>query len=210
MNEKSYLTPSLSNSPSSGNPPPPYRYPTTASTTPSTSRPSSRPSSPPPLPHGSSLPTSPININNNNSNGSPGTFSLNLGGGRYGGYYVIKLPMIIQRILGLLLRRWKSLLFIAIFGTLAAFGMFGAMWTEWREMTYTRRVAEKEIGCSGCLENDSNIDDVIREILLSLLIRFPILFPYCYSNLNTGWIHIPGFRLNMQEQEKELKRYQEN
>ncbi|PWN94808.1 hypothetical protein FA09DRAFT_332710 [Tilletiopsis washingtonensis] len=49
-----------------------------------------------------------------------------------------QLPRLAHACAALLLRRWKSVLFIALFGTLAAFGMFGAMWTEWREMTYYR------------------------------------------------------------------------
>lgn len=126
MSEKSYLTPSLSPASSSshnGNhPPPPYRFHHLPST-PGGSLPSSRPSSPP---HGGSVP----------SPGQPGTFLLNLG--KYGGYYVITIPITFQRLLGIGIRRWKTLLFIGLFGTLAAFAMFGALWTEWREMTYYR------------------------------------------------------------------------
>lgn len=70
------------------------------------------------------------------SPGQPGTFLLNLG--KYGGYYVITIPVTFQRLLGVAIRRWKTLLFIFLFSTLAAFTMFGAMWTEWREMTYYR------------------------------------------------------------------------
>ena len=68
--------------------------------------------------------------------GAPGTFVINLG--RYGGYYIFSIPVTMQRLLGILLRRWKTVIFVIFFGTLAAFGMFGAMWTEWREMTYYR------------------------------------------------------------------------
>lgn len=70
------------------------------------------------------------------SSTGPGTLGINLG--RYGGYYVLSIPVTVQRALGMLLRRWKSVIFVLFFGTLAAFGMFGAMWTEWREMTYYR------------------------------------------------------------------------
>jgi len=163
MNEKSYLTPSLtpngsSNIPinsnqgsSSSSAPPPYRFHPTNPSTPSHSRPSSRPSSPP---HGGSLPSPGLSSSSSSNNHhhhhplnspyhqstttNPGTFSLNLGGGSYGGYYVIQIPLILQRILGLLLRRWKSLVFIGVCGTLMAWGIFGAVWTEWREMTYVR------------------------------------------------------------------------
>ncbi|PWN21325.1 hypothetical protein BCV69DRAFT_166983 [Microstroma glucosiphilum] len=124
MSEKNYLTPSLSPASSSNgsNPPPPYRFHQLPST-PGGSLPSSRPGSPP---HGGSVP----------SPGQPGTFLLNLG--KYGGYYVITIPVTFQRLLGVAIRRWKTLLFIFLFSTLAAFTMFGAMWTEWREMTYYR------------------------------------------------------------------------
>lgn len=129
MSEKAFLTPSLSPASSSsnngnngGNPPPPYRFHHLPST-PGGSLPSSRPGSPP---HGGSVPNP----------DQPGTFLLNLG--KYGGYYVITIPVTFQRVLGIAIRRWKTLLFIGLFGTLAAFAMFGAMWTEWREMTYYR------------------------------------------------------------------------
>ncbi|PWN28495.1 hypothetical protein BDZ90DRAFT_149698 [Jaminaea rosea] len=129
MSEKAFLTPSLSPASSSsnngnngGNPPPPYRFHHLPST-PGGSLPSSRPGSPL---HGGSVPNP----------DQPGTFLLNLG--KYGGYYVITIPVTFQRVLGIAIRRWKTLLFIGLFGTLAAFAMFGAMWTEWREMTYYR------------------------------------------------------------------------
>ncbi|EPQ27122.1 uncharacterized protein PFL1_05403 [Pseudozyma flocculosa PF-1] len=126
MSEKStFLSPSMSPSSSSsgGNAPPPYRFHQLPQT-PTGSRTPSRPGSPP---HGGSVPS---------PGGVPGTFVLNLG--KYGGFYVIRIPTSLQRVLGLLLRRWKTLVFVALFGTLAAFGIFGAMSTEWREMTYYR------------------------------------------------------------------------
>ncbi|PWZ03539.1 hypothetical protein BCV70DRAFT_154004 [Testicularia cyperi] len=126
MSEKtSFLSPSMSPSSSSsgGNPPPPYGFHHLPHS-PAGSRTPSRPGSPP---HGGSVPT---------PGGVPGTFVLNLG--KYGGFYVIRIPAPAQRLLGLLFRKWKTLLFVAVFGTLAAFGLFGAMSTEWREMTYYR------------------------------------------------------------------------
>lgn len=128
----SYLSPSsmspTSSASSTGNhPPPPYRFHQLPHT-PTTSRPPSRPGSP----HGGSLPSMGIAGNA----GTPGTFVINLG--RYGGYYVFSIPVTMQRLLGIFLRRWKTVIFVLLFGTLAAFGMFGAMWTEWREMTYYR------------------------------------------------------------------------
>ncbi|PWN50096.1 hypothetical protein IE53DRAFT_316435 [Violaceomyces palustris] len=126
MSEKSsFLSPSMSPSSSStgSNPPPPYRFHQLPHT-PTGSKAPSRAASPP---HGGSVPS---------PGGLPGTFVLNLG--RYGGYYVIKIPVTAQRVLGVVLRRWKTLFLIAIFGTLAAFATFGAMSTEWREMTYYR------------------------------------------------------------------------
>lgn len=51
---------------------------------------------------------------------------------------MITIPVTFQRLLGVAIRRWKTLLFVGLFGTLASFAMFGAMWTEWREMTYYR------------------------------------------------------------------------
>lgn len=71
-----------------------------------------------------------------NPGSESGSFTLNLG--RYGGPFEMPLPVLAQRVLALLLRRWKTVIFVLAFGTLAAFGMFGAMWTEWREMTYYR------------------------------------------------------------------------
>lgn len=111
-------------------PPPPYRFHQLPHT-PSSSRPPSRAPSPP-LIHGGSgkLPSL------SSVTGQPGTFALNLG--NHGGYYTFTIPITMQRVLGILLRRWKTILFVTMFGTLAAFGMFGAMWTEWREMTYYR------------------------------------------------------------------------
>ncbi|KAN0063781.1 hypothetical protein ACQY0O_003831 [Thecaphora frezii] len=126
MSEKSsFLSPSMSPSSSSsgGNPPPPYRFHQLPQT-PTGSRTPSRPGSPP---HGGSVPS---------PGGVPGTFVLNLG--KYGGFYIIRIPTSVQRVLGLLLRRWKTLVFVACIGTLAALGLFGAMSTEWREMTYYR------------------------------------------------------------------------
>ncbi len=70
------------------------------------------------------------------SSSVPGTFVINLG--KFGGFYIIRVPPIVQKILSILLRKWKTLVFVALFGTLAAFGLFGAMSTEWREMTYYR------------------------------------------------------------------------
>lgn len=128
MSEKApFLSPSMSPSSSSSaaNPPPPYRIHQLPQT-PTGSRTPSRPGSPP---HGGSVPSP-------GGGGVPGTFVLNLG--KYGGFYIIRIPVSVQRLLGLILRRWKTLVFILLFGTLAAFGLFGAMSTEWREMTYYR------------------------------------------------------------------------
>ncbi|UZJ55876.1 hypothetical protein CBS101457_005196 [Exobasidium rhododendri] len=131
-----YLSPSsmspTSSASSSGNhPPPPYRFHQLPHT-PTSSRPSSRSNSPP---HGGSLPSLGLG-SSSSSTGTPGTFVINLG--KYGGYYIFRIPVTMQRVLGILLRRWKTVIFVLFFGTLAAFGMFGAMWTEWREMTYYR------------------------------------------------------------------------
>lgn len=126
MSEKStFLSPSMSSSSSSsgGNPPPPYGFHHLPHS-PTGSRTPSRPGSPP---HGGSVPS---------PGGVPGTFVLNLG--KFGGFYIIRIPPSLQKVLGLLLRKWKTLIFVALFGTLAAFGLFGAMSTEWREMTYYR------------------------------------------------------------------------
>lgn len=127
-----FLSPSSmspTSSTSSGNhPPPPYRFHQLPHT-PTSSIPPSRSGSP----HGGSLPTMGLS---GNSSGTPGTFVINLGW--YGGYYAFSIPITLQRVLGILLRRWKTVIFVLFFGTLAAFGMFGAMWTEWREMTYYR------------------------------------------------------------------------
>lgn len=115
----SYLSPSSMSPVSSGSSstqhqqaPPPYRFHHLPHT-PSSSKPPSR-SNTPPL-HGGSIHLHPSE-----------RFSFS------------KAPITMQRIVGILIRRWKTVLFIVTFGTLAAFGMFGAMWTEWREMTYYR------------------------------------------------------------------------
>lgn len=70
--------------------------------------------------------------------GDKGGFSLDLGRSGQGKGGILFPFMIVKSILALLLRRWKTVIFVLAFGTLAAFGMFGAMWTEWREMTYYR------------------------------------------------------------------------
>lgn len=127
----SSMSPTSSASSSGNHPPPPYRFHQLPHT-PTSSRPPSRSNSPP---HGGSLPSL-GSSNSNSSTGAPGTFAINLG--RYGGYYIFRIPITMQRMLGILLRRWKTVIFVIFFGTLAAFGMFGAMWTEWREMTYYR------------------------------------------------------------------------
>ncbi|KAK0537291.1 hypothetical protein OC834_000863 [Tilletia horrida] len=66
----------------------------------------------------------------------PGTFMVNLG--RSGGIHTVRIPVLLQRILAVVIRKWRSLLFIAIVGSLTTFGLYGAFWTEWREMTYLR------------------------------------------------------------------------
>jgi hypothetical protein len=111
--------------------PPPYRF-HQVSPTPSSSRPVSRPSSPP---HGGSLP-SPLPARGGSGGVGGGGGASTAGRMAAGG--LAQLPRLAHACAALLLRRWKSVLFIALFGTLAAFGMFGAMWTEWREMTYYR------------------------------------------------------------------------
>lgn len=81
-----------------------------------------------------------LNHQNLNSESRPGTLSVNLRGGRHGGHYVTRLlPLIVHRMLGLSWR-WKLLLFIAIIGTLAGSGMFGAKHKERTEMNLTRLV----------------------------------------------------------------------
>lgn len=114
---------SPSSSSSGSNPPPPYGFHHLPHS-PTGSRTPSRPGSPP---HGGSVPS---------LGRVPGTFVINLG--KYGGFYILRVPPSVQACLGLLFRKWKTLLFVALFGTLAAFGLFGAMSTEWREMTYYR------------------------------------------------------------------------
>ncbi|KAE8219093.1 hypothetical protein CF319_g7146 [Tilletia indica] len=66
----------------------------------------------------------------------PGMFMVNLG--RSGGIHTVRIPILLQRILAIVIRKWRSLLFIAIVGSLTTFGLYGAFWTEWREMTYIR------------------------------------------------------------------------
>ncbi|KAK0549951.1 hypothetical protein OC846_003867 [Tilletia horrida] len=131
--------------------PPPYsirQFPLT----PSASRPSS-----PPLPLNASSSTlqksQQFNSNGSSKGGAiagngigstgfafgpePGVVVINLGRSG-GGIHTIRIPILLQRVLAILIRKWRSLLFVAIVGTLTTIGLYGAFWTEWREMTYLR------------------------------------------------------------------------
>ncbi|CAD6890361.1 unnamed protein product [Tilletia laevis] len=122
--------------------PPPYSY-RHLPHTPSVSRPSS-----PPLPLNTSSSSHHHNQHHHHSktaSGSgagftlgpePGMFMVNLG--RSGGIHTFRIPILLQRVLAIVIRKWRSLLFLAIVGSLTTFGLYGAFWTEWREMTYLR------------------------------------------------------------------------